>query len=132
MSWGFTTNCPKYLVETSRGHKDERHQEPIVLRNAGAQGDVVFMPPNNAFSIDISGLTNRVKQLPIFDVEGRKVVTLVVSKDGKARNDFRADNSRKGKLWRLHLNDAQAVMRIFRCGRRIYPPGSASMKTAGF
>ena len=44
VSWGFRSNCGKYLVETSRGHKDARHQEPIVLRNAGRQGDVGFMP----------------------------------------------------------------------------------------
>jgi hypothetical protein len=56
VSWGFRSNCRKYLVETSRGHKDERHQEPIVLRNAGRQGDVGFMPPIKPFAIDVSGL----------------------------------------------------------------------------
>ncbi|HID24812.1 MAG TPA: hypothetical protein EYP14_20765, partial [Planctomycetaceae bacterium] len=25
MIWGFRTNCPKYLIETARGHKDQRH-----------------------------------------------------------------------------------------------------------
>ncbi|MCP4678328.1 MAG: hypothetical protein GY854_23015, partial [Deltaproteobacteria bacterium] len=56
VSWGFRSNCRKFLIETSRGHKDARHEEPIVLRNAGRQGDVGFMPPDEPFSIDVSGL----------------------------------------------------------------------------
>ncbi|MHC4170424.1 MAG: COG1470 family protein, partial [Planctomycetota bacterium] len=112
VSWGFRSNCRKYLVETSRGHKDERHQEPIVLRNAGRQGDVGFMPPIKPFAIDVSGLPKSVKGLPIYDGDGREVTTLAVAPEGKARHDFGADKSRKGKLWRLHLNDAQAVINI--------------------
>ena len=112
VSWGFKTNCRKYLVETSRGHKDARHEEPIVLRNAGLQGDVGFMPRSSSFSIDVSGLTRSVKELPIFDGNEKKILTLAVSPQGKARDDFPADNSRKGKLWRLHLSDAQAIINI--------------------
>ena len=37
---------------------------------------------------------------------------LAISADGKARHDFSADKSREGKLWRLHLSDAQAVINI--------------------
>ena len=31
MVWGFATNCRRYLIETARGHRDQRHEEPIVL-----------------------------------------------------------------------------------------------------
>ena len=112
ISWGFRTNCRKYLVETSRGHKDARHEEPVVLRNAAVQGNVGFMPLSSPFSIDVSGLTRSVKELPVFDGDGKKIITLAVSPEGKARHAFPADNSRKGKLWRLHLNEAQAVINI--------------------
>jgi len=112
VSWGFTSNCRKYLVETSRGHKDARHQEPIVLRNSGRQADVGFIPANREFSIDVSGLAKTVKDLAIYDNDGKKITTLAVSPDGKAQHGFGADKSRKGKLWRLHLNDAQAVINI--------------------
>ena len=45
--WGFRSNCPHYLVETSRGHKDERHQEPIVLAtNNGTTSWNPGMPPS--------------------------------------------------------------------------------------
>ncbi len=112
VSWGFKSNCRKYLVETSRGHKDARHEEPIVLRNAGRQGDVGFVPGVMPFSIEVSGLAKSVKGLPVYDDDGKKKMTLAVSPEGKARHDFGADKSRKGKLWRLHLNDAQAVINI--------------------
>jgi len=112
VSWGFKSNCPKFLVETSRGHRDARHEEPIVLRNAGRQGDVGFMPPTRAFSIDVSGLPKNVDGLPVYDADGKKVTTLAVSAEGKVRHRFGADKSRKDKLWRLHLNDARAVINI--------------------
>ena len=54
--WGFTTNCPKYLVETSRGHKDERHQEPIVLDNRETSGEVCFLPRPGTFAVELSGV----------------------------------------------------------------------------
>ena len=72
MSWGFRTNCRKFLVETSRGHKDERHEEPIVLRNSEAEGDVGFMPRVGPFSIDVTGLAKSVKEIGIFDRGGRE------------------------------------------------------------
>ncbi|MBL7185490.1 MAG: hypothetical protein ISS70_04135 [Phycisphaerae bacterium] len=112
VSWGFKSNCPRFLIETSRGHKDARHEEPIVLRNTGRQGDVGFMPPARAFSIDVSGLAKGVDGLPVYDADGKKMMTLAVSAEGKARHDFDADKSRRAKLWRLHLNDAQAVINI--------------------
>ncbi len=112
MSWGFRTNCRKYLIETSRGHKDARHQEPIVLRNAGRQGDVGFMPVARAFSIDVSGLTKSADDLALYDSDGRKITTLAVSSEGKLHHDFPADKLRKRELWRLHLDDARAVINI--------------------
>ncbi len=112
ISWGFRSNCRKYLVETSRGHKDARHEEPIVLRNAGQQGDVGFMPGINPFSVEVSGLSKSVKKLLVCDGDGEKIITLDVSPDGIARHDFPGDNLRQWKLWRLHLSDAQAVINI--------------------
>jgi hypothetical protein len=112
MSWGFRTNCRKYLIETSRGHKDARHQEPIVLRNTGRQGNVGFMPVARAFSIDVSGLTKSANDLTVYNHNGRKIAALAVSPEGNAHHAFPADKSRKGELWRLHLDNAQAVINI--------------------
>ena len=52
--WGFRTNCPRYLVETSRGHRDARHLEPIVLRGAG-EPDIWFAPrPGPSLNIEVT------------------------------------------------------------------------------
>jgi hypothetical protein len=112
ISWGFKTNCPTYLVETSRGHKDARHEEPIVLRNAGQPGDVGFIPGIKPFSMDVSGLAKDVKNLPVYDDDGTLVLTLPVSPEGTVQHTFPADTSRQGRLWRLHFSDAQAVINI--------------------
>ena len=56
MLWGFQTNCPRYLIETSRGHKDERHQEPIVLAGSERPGDVCFLPREGPLAMEITGL----------------------------------------------------------------------------
>ena len=112
VSWGFRSNCRKYLIETSRGHKDARHEEPLVFRNAGCEGNVGFIPGIKPFSIEVSGLARNVTKLPIYDKDNKEITTLAVSPEGKVRHDFPADNSREGKLWRLHLNDAQAVINI--------------------
>ena len=112
VSWGFKTNCRKYLVETSRGHKDERHQEPIVLRNPTRQGDVGFMPGIKPFSINLTGLGKSIKNLPIYDGDDNNIMKLDVSPDGTTQHDFAADESRKNKLWRLHLNSAEGIINI--------------------
>ena len=56
IAWGFRTNCPRYLVETSRGHRDAAHEEPLVLLGPDVPGDICFMPERAAFSMEISGL----------------------------------------------------------------------------
>ena len=92
--WGFRTNCPKYLIETSRGHRDRRREEPIVLLNPGRPGSVCFVPPRRAFSIDISGLPRDVKQLPVFDANDQLVHTLEANDKGQASHSFAADADR--------------------------------------
>ena len=112
VSWGFRSNCRKYLIETSRGHKDARHEEPLVFRNVGCEGNIGFIPGIKPFSIEVNGLARNVNELLIYDEDNKVITTLAVSSEGKVRHDFPADNSRKGKSWRLYLNDAQAVVNI--------------------
>jgi hypothetical protein len=112
MSWGFRSNCRKFLVETSRGHRDARHEEPIVLRDPGRVCNVGFMPGSPSLAVEIDGLAQKVTEVPIFGGDGVNVATLAVSPDGRARHEFLADPSREGKLWRIHLADARATVRI--------------------
>jgi len=56
LGWSLRTNAAGYLIETSRGHRDERHQEPLVLIHGDRPADVCFLPRPGEFEIEIEGL----------------------------------------------------------------------------
>ncbi|MBN1421691.1 MAG: BNR-4 repeat-containing protein [Planctomycetes bacterium] len=109
--WGFRTNCAKYLIETSRGHKDERHQEPIVLASPGRPADVCFAPRPEALVIDVSRLPSGIDALEVLDRDGARIRTLEV-KDGRASATIPAGVHRDAAPWRLRLPSAQATVEI--------------------
>ena len=110
--WGFRTNCPKYIIETSRGHRDQAHEEPIVVDTPGQAGDICFLPRAGLFKIELSGLPKSLDSVTVFDDQDRLLQTLPVDKQGKAVHDFAADSSRGDKPWRLHLPAYQATVHI--------------------
>ena len=108
--WAFRTNCRHYLIETSRGHKDARHEEPIVLLAPEHSGDVCFLPPRDAFTVEIEDLPRSVKALSVFDASGSTVDTLEV-RGGRVTHTFPA-RAHRPTPWRLHLPAQQAVIHI--------------------
>ena len=82
--WGFRTNCPRYLIETARGHRDARREEPIVLLHPSRPGNVCFRPAAGQFGIEISGLPKEVDQLSVFDAADRLVRRMQPTPDGRA------------------------------------------------
>ncbi|NLX97495.1 MAG: hypothetical protein GXY83_15110 [Rhodopirellula sp.] len=110
--WGFKTNCPRYLIETSRGHRDRAHEEPIVLGNPDRPGDVCFLPPEGQFEVEITGLPKSTESLEMFDGRGALVETFAVGRDGKTSHTFPADVDRGAAAWRLHLPRQQATIHI--------------------
>ncbi len=110
--WGFATNCPSYLVETARGHKDERHQEPIVLADPGSPGDVCFRPRTVGFSVEATSLPPDSPVLSVYDAAETCVGTLEVDASGCAAVTFPADEGRGNAPWRLHLPSAQGQVHI--------------------
>ena len=110
--WGFRTNCPHYLIETSRGHRDERHQEPIVLANPDRPGNVCFLPPSSAFTVDVTGLPRGTEALQMFDAAGALIKRMPVNADRQVSVTFSADKSRGELPWRLHLPVQQAKVEI--------------------
>ena len=110
--WGFRSNCQRYLIETSRGHRDRRHEEPIVLLNPGKPGDVCFLPRPGAFTIDLTGLPADAASVPVTDAQGALMHTLTRDEAGKAAHTFAADAGRGSTPWRLHFPSAQAVVEI--------------------
>ena len=112
MVWGLRTNCPRYLIETSRGHRDERHQEPLVFLNPGRPGDVCFLPRNGPLSIELINLPKGAEALPVYDGRGTLLETLRAGADGRASHTFPAKVHREAIPWRLHLPTQQATVHI--------------------
>jgi hypothetical protein len=110
--WGFRTNCKHYLIETSRGHKDARHLEPLVLLSPQTSGEVCFLPADTGFAVEVSGLTDQVTEIPIFDGTNTCVCRLTPSENGDASHTFPPGNYRGGKPWRLQLSSMQATIEI--------------------
>lgn len=109
IAWGFRTNCPRYLIETSRGHRDARHEEPLVLFQPG---DVAFLPRPDAFSMEITSLPAGSKPSAVYDASGKLVATLPADAEGRAAREFPADRSRGAAPWRLHVPAQQATVQI--------------------
>ncbi len=109
--WGLTTNCPHYLLETDRGHKNLIHQEPLVLDNPDRPGDVCFLPGAGAVKIEVADLPDDVTQLSLFDASGKLLTQLPVT-GGSSAQTLAADTPRDGTPWRLHLPRAKGVVQI--------------------
>ncbi len=109
--WGFRTNSAQYLIETSRGHRDARHMEPIVLGTPATAMDVCFLPRQGAIAIEVSGLPVDSPPLSLFGAEGEPLAELEVSAEGTAFwsgvGDRQTDNP-----WRLHLPKGEAILQI--------------------
>ncbi|MGB4726860.1 MAG: hypothetical protein WBH86_05620, partial [Thermogutta sp.] len=112
IAWGFRTNCPRYVIETARGHRDEAHREPIVLRHPSKSGDVVFLPRSGEFSLDVSGLPSGVTALEVFDAAGKLLAKIPVTATGQATHRFPAKVSRDAVPWRIHFPKQQGVLHI--------------------
>ncbi len=111
IAWGFRTNCPQYLIETSRGHRDARREEPIVLHDPDRARDVCFLPRQGKFGIEISRLAKGDGAPVVYNDQGEQVEILAVS-DGKATATIPADSKRGAAPWRLHLPRGQAEVQI--------------------
>lgn len=109
MVWGMRTNCPKYLVETSRGHKDERHQEPLVLQQGDVPGSVCFLPRSGSFTLDVTGV--RGETLRLLDSTGAEIAPVPVDAEGTATLTVPAGD-RENIPWQLHLSGANGTVNI--------------------
>lgn len=112
IAWGFRTNCPRYLVETSRGHRDAPHEEPLILLSSETSGEICFMPERGAFSVEISGLPPNPEPLTVQDAAGRHIADLPPDEKGCVLHTFPADVTRDAVPWRLHLPAFQATVHI--------------------
>ncbi|MDY0167088.1 MAG: BNR-4 repeat-containing protein [Thermoguttaceae bacterium] len=112
IAWGFQTNCEHYLVETARGHRDRRREEPIVLLHPERPGDVCFHPRPGEFSVEISGLPKTVTSLTVVDGEDQSIAELRPDAEGGIVHTFPAQQRRDAVPWRIHFPVQQAVINI--------------------
>lgn len=112
MYWGFRTNCRQYLIETSRGHRDAAHEEPIVVASPEHAGNVCFLARRRAFEINLSGLAKKLGSVSVLDQNDRLVQTMPVNGQGEASCQISADPSRGDKPWRIQLDTYQATIHI--------------------
>lgn len=110
--WGFRSNCPKYVIETARGHRDARHEEPIVLLSPDRAGEVCFLPRREAFGIEVEGLSKDAPPPQVFDSKGVLVAALELGEKGAASGSLAADPQRGAEPWRLHFASAKAMVAI--------------------
>ena len=68
--WGFRTNCPRWLIETARGHNNDHNEEPIVLAGPDRPADVCFLPREGALALEVVDLPQGVKELQMYDGGG--------------------------------------------------------------
>ena len=130
IEWAIETNAAAWVIETSRGHRDERHREPIVLTEASRSADVNFLPRAGQFEIEVEGLPPDSEPLTLYDHNGTQVARIPVAvkrstsireymairapdrPEGSARYTVPADKLRGDKPWRLHFPQALALLEI--------------------
>ena len=111
MVWGFRTSCPRYLVETARGHRDERHREPIVLAGPGRPTTVCFMPRRGEFGVRVTGLSKGTKTLRMVDADG-ELIRDVATDEEEAGFTMPPDVHRDAVPWCLNLPSGRATIDI--------------------
>ena len=109
MQWGFRTNCKKYVIESSRAHRDARHTDPIELANE-RPGQICFPAETGKTTIDIVKAVPGVK-VSVEDADGRALRQGVIAADGKLSLEVPADPARKGLL-RLKMEKLKGKVEI--------------------
>lgn len=104
--WGFSTNCPKYLIETSRGHKDARHLEPIIPAREGEPFDLCFLPRHDEFTIEVAGAPGPDGASDVGQLHGSNdelIATLELVTEETCAVTIPGGPRQPGQPWRLHL-----------------------------
>ncbi len=110
IAWRFRTNCEKYIIETSRGHRDRHHEEPIILIDPEKETDLCFLPQREGFDILITELPDDVKTIELKDAKDQNIAILEVKNDTAFYHI--AEGERFATPWKFHFPKAQAKVEI--------------------
>jgi hypothetical protein len=108
--WRFRSTCARYLIETSRGHRDAAHLEPLVLLDPARVGTVCFLPLQRAFEIAISDVPEVGSPFSLRDHKGAQIASFAAT-DGEAVCRIEAGDRGRGP-WQLHLPHAVGTVHI--------------------
>ncbi len=112
MVWGFRTNCKHYIIETARGHRDRRHEEPIVLESPDRPTTVCFHPRQGEFSINLTGLPANPVPITVCDAADEQLGQFPPADNGTATWTAPADIHRDAIPWQLRLPAARGTINI--------------------
>lgn len=102
VSWGFSTNAQKFVINADTGHTDVKRQEAIMLYGEMKPFSVFFQPPKRAFTLDISRLPKIAKAVEMLDASGQLVQSIPVE-NGEVKSTFSADAGNRDGVWELRL-----------------------------
>ncbi len=108
--WGFRASCPRYVIETARGHKDERHQEPLVVFNPDGEATVCFLPRPQDFAFEVEHV-GRGGTIGLLDARGHQVADVPI-RDGGARARIAATIPRGHGPWRMRLPPGESTVHV--------------------
>ena len=106
------TNCPQYLIETARGHRDAAHEEPLVLRGGSGPADLCFLPRPGAFTVQADGLPPDSPPLRLLDDQGVLRAELPRDSTGTVSARIPEDPERGTEPWRLQMAVPRGQVRI--------------------
>ena len=110
ISWRLRTNSARYLLETSRGHKDAAHEEPIILLDPENEANICFLPTPNTCTIDITDIPEHIKEIILRGAADTPIATLPVTSGTTSHTLEPGD--RGISPYRLHFPSARATVKI--------------------
>lgn len=79
--WSIETNAAGWVLEIARGHRDDRHREPIVMNNPERSAEIVFLPRKGEFVIEAEGLLPKTGPFRLYDANGKLVSEIPVAEE---------------------------------------------------
>lgn len=130
IEWSIDTNAASWVIETARGHRDDRHREPIIMNSPKRSVDIHFLPRNGDFTIEVENLPPHSGPLQLYNATGKSVSEIPVAPQQRTaiRNYLRFPRSdqpsasalftvpavkdRGDAPWHLHLPSARFLLEI--------------------
>jgi len=109
--WMLETNCPRFLLETSRGHRDTRHEEPLIVANPNQELQVFFYPTAATFALEVSKLPPSSPGITLRDHTGAVVLTQAPNAEQTVEARLPADPDRQPP-WQMTIPAGGAVVNL--------------------